>query len=309
MKVTKGKQLSKNLITVDVSKDVPLGQHNENAIIVGTTPNEYDKAIVGSVFALEVAKISKIEILSNVENCLVYISTSFPSIDELIKVVAPNDEKKEYNQIYRKNNQDCYCFKAVSFSIHSNTLVDHLAYNISLSDIRDFSGLNVFLMPRAGFSYVKDAFESAGIFFESSPIINERDVDKEERHRLLTKNVRIQLFEDYIVFFGLVRAFIGAPGSIDFTRTLHLGLGDTYSESIVKLNDFINSDKLRSIAENITLALILGAYLKEKDLYLNTVRKELLIIIHNTPLFEGFSIRDSEIKEFFDEASKGFYEE
>ena len=55
---------------------MPLGQHNENAIIVGTTPNEYDKAIVGSVFALEVAKISKIEILSNVENCLVYISTS-----------------------------------------------------------------------------------------------------------------------------------------------------------------------------------------------------------------------------------------
>ena len=309
MKVTKGKQLSKNLITVDVSKDVPLGQHNENAIIVGTTPNEYDKAIVGSVFALEVAKISKSEVLNNVENGLVYISTSFPSIDELIKVVAPNDEKKEYNQIYRKNNQDCYCFKAVSFSIHSNTLVDYLAYNISLSDIRDFSGLNVFLMPRAELNYVKDAFESAGIFFESSPIINARNLDKEERHRLLTKNVRIQLFEDYIIFFGLVRAFIGAPGSIDFTRTLHLGLGDTYSESIVKLNDFINSDKLRSIAENITLALILGAYLKEKDLYLNTVRKELLIVIHNTPLFEGLSIRDSEINEYFDEVSKDFYEE
>lgn len=309
MKVTKGKQLSKNLITVDVSKDVPLGQHNENAVIVGTTPNEYDKAIVGSVFALEIAKISKSEVLNNVENGLVYISTSFPSIDELIKVVAPNDEKKEYNQIYKKNNQDCYCFKAVSFSIHSNTLVDHLAYNISLSDIRDFSGLNVFLMPRADFGYVKDAFEQAGIFFESSPIINERDIDKEGRHRLLTKNVRTQLFEDYIVFFGLVRAFIGAPGSIDFTRTLHLGLGDTYSESIVKLNDFINSDKLRSIAENITLALILGAYIKEKDLYLSAVKKELLIVIHNTPIFEGLSIRDSEINEFFDEVSKGFYEE
>ena len=309
MKVTKGKQLSKNLITVDVSKDVPLGQHNENAIIVGTTPNEYDKAIVGSVFALEVAKISKIEILSNVENCLVYISTSFPSIDELIKVVAPNDEKKEYNQIYRKNNQDYYCFKAVSFSIHSNTLVDHLVYNISLSDIRDFSGLNVFLMPRADFGYVKDAFESAGIFFESSPIINERDIDKEGRHRLLTKNVRIQLFEDYIVYFGLSRAFLNTHSSLDPTKTLYLNLGDTYSESIVKINDFINSDKLRSIAENITLALILGAYLKEKDLYLNTVRKELLIVIHNTPLFEGLSIRDSEINEYFDEASKGFYEE
>lgn len=309
MKVTKGKQLPKNLMTVDMSEPAPLGQHNENVVIVGTTPNEYDKAIVGSVFALEIAKISKSEVLNNVENGLVYISTSFPSIDELIKVVVPNDEKKEYNQIYKKNNQDYYCFKAVSFSIHSNTLVDHLAYSISLSDIRDFSGLNVFLMPRTDFGYVKDAFESAGIFFESSPIINERDIDKEGRHRLLTKNVRIQLFEDYIVFFGLVRAFIGAPGSIDFTRTLHLGLGDTYSESIVKLNDFINSDKLRSIAENITLALILGAYLKEKDLYLNTVRKELLIVIHNTPLFEGLSIRDSEINEYFDEVSKDFYEE
>lgn len=309
MKVTKGKQLSKNLITVDVSKDVPLGQHNENAIIVGTTPNEYDKAIVGSVFALEVAKISKIEILSNVENCLVYISTSFPSIDELIKVVAPNDEKKEYNQIYRKNNQDCYCFKAVSFSIHSNTLVDYLAYNMPLSDIRDFSGLNVFLIPRTDFGYVKDAFESVGIFFESSPIIKARNLDKEERHRLLTKNVRIQLFEDYIVYFGLSRAFLNTHSSLDPTKTLYLNLGDTYSESIVKLNDFINSDKLRSIAENITLALILGAYLKEKDLYLNTVRKELLIVIHNTPLFEGLRVRESEIKEFFDEASKGFYEE
>lgn len=309
MKVTKGKQLSKNLITVDISKDVPLGQHNENAIIVGTTPNEYDKAIVGSVFALEVAKISKTEILSNVENCLVYISISSPSIDELIKVVAPNDEKKEYSQIYRKNNQDCYCFKAVSFSIHSNTLVDYLAYNMPLSEIRDFSGLNVFLMPRAELNYVKDAFESVGIFFESSPIINARNLDKEERHRPLTKNVRIQLFEDYLVFFGLVRAFIGAPGSIDFTRTLHLGLGDTYSESIVKINDFINSDKLRSIAENIALALILGAYIKEKDLYLSAVKKELLIVIHNTPIFEGLSIRESEINEFFDEVSKGFYEE
>lgn len=309
MKVTKGKQLSKNLITVDISKDVPLGQHNENAIIVGTTPNEYDKAIVGSVFALEIAKISKTEILNNVENCLVYISTSFPSIDELIKVVAPNDKKKEYNQIYRKNNQDCYCFKAVSFSIHSNTLVDYLAYNMLLSDIRDFLGLNVFLMPRAELNYVKNAFESVGIFFESSPIINARDIDKEERHRLLTKNVRIQLFEDYIVFFGLVKAFIGAPGSIDFTRTLHLGLGDTYSESIVKINDFINSDKLRSIAENIALALILGAYIKEKDLYLGAVKKELLTVINSTPIFEGLSIRDSEINEFFDEVSKGFYEE
>lgn len=309
MKVTKGKQLSKNLITVDISKDVPLGQHNENAIIVGTTPNDYDKAVVGSVFALEIAKISKTEILNNVEDCLVYISASFPSIDELIKVVAPNDERKEYNQIYRKNNQDYYCFKAVSFSIHSNTLVDYLAYNMPLSDIRDFSGLNVFLMPRVELNYVKDAFESAGIFFESSPIIKARNLDKEERHRPLTKNVRIQLFEDYIVFFGLVRAFIGAPGSIDFTRTLHLGLGDTYSESIVKINDFINSDKLRSIAENIALALILGAYLKEKDLHLGAVKKELLIVIHNTPIFEGLSIRDSEINEFFDEVSKGFYEE
>lgn len=309
MKVTKGKQLSKNLITVDISKDVPLGQHNENVIIVGTTPNEYDKAIVGSVFALEITKISKIEILSNVENCLVYISTSFPSIDELIKVVAPNDEKKEYNQIYRKNNQDCYCFKAVSFSIHSNTLVDYLAYNISLSEIRDFSGLNVFLMPRAELNYVKDAFESVGIFFESSPIINERDIDKEGRHRLLTKNVRIQLFEDYIVFFGLVRVFIGAPGSIDFTRTLHLGLGDTYSESIIKINDFINSDKLRPIAENLTLALILGAYIKEKDVYLSAVRNVFLIVINSTPMFKGLSIRESEINEFFDEVSKGFYEE
>lgn len=309
MKVTKGKQLSKSLITVDISKDVPLGQHNENAIIVGTTPNNYDKAVVGSVFALEITKISKIEILSNVENCLVYISTSFPSIDELIKVVAPNDEKKEYNQIYRKNNQDCYCFKAVSFSIHSNTLVDYLAYNMPLSDIRDFSGLNIFLMPRAELNYVKDAFESAGIFFESSPIINARNIDKEERHRPLTKNVRIQLFEDYIVFFGLVRAFIGAPGSIDFTRTLHLGLGDTYSESIVKLNDFINSDKLRPIAENLTLALILGAYIKEKDVYLSAVRKVLLIVINSTPMFEGLRVRESEIKEFFDEASKDFYEE
>ena len=309
MKVAKGKQLSKNLITVDISKDVPLGQHNENAIIIGTTPNDYDKAIVGSVFTLEVAKISKTEVLNNVENCLVYISIGFPSIDELIKVVAPNDEKKEYNQIYRKNNRDCYCFKAVSFSIHSNTLVDYLAYNMPLSDIRDFSGLNVFLMPRAELNYVKDAFESAGIFFESSPIINARNLDKEERHRPLTKNVRIQPFEDYLVFFGLVRAFIGAPGSLDFTRTLHLGLGDTYSESIVKLNDFINSDKLRSIAENLTLALILGAYIKQKDLYLSTVKKELLIVIHNTPIFEGLSIRDSEINEFFDEVSKGFYEE
>ena len=309
MKVTKGEQLSKNLITVDISKDVPLGQRNENAIIVGTTPNEYDKAVVGSVFALEIAKISKTEILNNVEDCLVYISIGFPSIDELIKVVAPNDEKKEYNQIYRKNNQDCYCFKAVSFSIHSNTLVDYLAYNMPLSEIRDFSGLNVFLMPRAELNYVKDAFESVGIFFESSPIIKARNLDKEERHRPLTKNVRIQLFEDCLVFFGLVRAFIGAPGSIDFTRTLHLGLGDTYLESMVKLNDFINSDKLRSTAENIALALILGAYLKEKDLYLGAVKKELLIVIHNTPIFEGLSIRDSEINEFFDEVSKGFYEE
>lgn len=309
MKVTKGKQLSKNLITVDISKDVPLGQHNENAIIVGTTPNDYDKAIVGSVFALEIAKISKTEILNNVENCLVYISTSFPSIDELIKVVAPNDEKKEYNQIYRKNNQDYYCFKAISFSIHSNVLIDSLAYNMPLSDIRDFSGLNVFLMPRAELNYVKDAFESAGIFFESSPIIKARNLDKEERRRPLTKNVRIQLFEDYIVFFGLVRAFIGAPGSIDFTRTLHLGLGDTYSESIVKINDFINSDKLRSIAENIALVLILGAYIKEKDLYLGAVKKELLIVINSTPIFEVLSIRGSEINEFFDEVSKGFYEE
>ena len=309
MKVTKGKQLSKNLMTVDVSKDVPLGQHNENAIIVGTTPNDYDKAIVGSVFALEVTKISREDILNNVEDCLVYISTSFPLIDELIKVVAPNDEKKEYSQIYRKNNRDCYCFRAVSFSIHSNTLVDYLAYNMPLSEIRDFSGLNVFLMPRAELNYVKDAFESVGIFFESSPIIKARNLDKEERHRPLTKNVRIQLFEDYLVFFGLVRAFIGAPGSIDFTRTLHLGLGDTYSESIVKLNDFINSDKLRSIAENITLALILGAYLKEKDVYLSAVRKVLLIVINSTPMFEGLRVRESEIKEFFDEASKGFYEE
>lgn len=310
MKVTKGKQLSKNLITVDISKDVPLGQHNENAVIVGTTPNNYDEAIVGSVFALEVAKISRENVLNNVEDCLVYISTSFPSIDELIKVVAPNDEKKEYSQIYRKNNQDCYCFKAVSFSIHSNVLVDSLAYNMPLSDIRDFSGLNVFLIPRGSFSFsVKPAFEQVGIFFESSPIINARNIDKEERHRLLTKNVRTQLFEDYLVFFGLVRAFIGAPGSLDFARTLHLGLGDTYSESIVKLNDFINSDKLRSIAENLTLALILGAYIKQKDLYLNTVREELLIVIHNTPMFEGLSIRDSEINEFFDEVSKGFYEE
>ena len=73
VKVTKGKQLSKNLITVDISKDVPLGQHNENAIIVGTTPNDYDKAIVGSVFALEVAKISRENVLNNVEDCLVYI--------------------------------------------------------------------------------------------------------------------------------------------------------------------------------------------------------------------------------------------
>lgn len=296
-------------MTVDMSEPAPLGQHNENAVIVGTTPNEYDKAIVGSVFALEVAKISKSEVLNNVENCLVYISIGSPSIDELIKVVAPNDEKKEYSQIYRKNNQDCYCFKAVSFSIHSNTLVDYLAYNIPLSDIRDFSGLNVFLMPRVELNYVKDAFESVGIFFESSPIINARNLDKEERHRPLAKNVRTQLFEDYIVFFGLVRAFIGATGSLDFTRTLHLGLGDTYSESIVKLNDFINSDKLRSIAENIALALILGAYLKEKDLYLGAVKKELLIVIHNTPIFEGLSIRDSEINEFFDEVSKGFYEE
>lgn len=309
MKVTKGKQLSKNLITVDISKDVPLGQHNENAVIVGTTPNDYDKVIVGSVFALEVAKISREDILNNVEDCLAYISTSFPSIDELIKVVAPNDERKEYNQIYRKNNRDCYCFKAVSFSIHSNTLVDYLAYNMLLSEIRDFSGLNVFLMPRAELNYVKDAFENAGIFFESSPIINARNLDKEERHRPLTKNVRIQLFEDYLVFFGLVRAFIGAPGSIDFTRTLHLGLGDTYSESIVKINDFINSDKLRSIAENIALALILGSYLKEKDLYLGAVKKELLTVINSTPMFKGLSIRESEINEFFDEVSKGFYEE
>lgn len=309
MKVTKGKQLSKNLITVDISKDTPLGQHNENAIIVGTTPNDYDKAVVGSVFALEIAKISKAEILSNVEDCLVYISTSFPSIDELIKVVAPNDERKEYNQIYRKNNQDCYCFKAVSFSIHSNTLVDYLAYNMPLSEIRDFSGLNVFLMPRAELNYVKDAFESVGIFFESSPIIKARNLDREERHRPLTKNVRIQLFEDYIVFFGLARAFLDMHSSLDPTKTLYLNLGDTYSESIVKINDFINSDKLRSIAENLTLALILGAYLKEKDLYLGAVKKELLIAIHNTPIFEGLSIRESEIDEFFDGVSKGFYEE
>lgn len=261
------------------------------------------------MFALEATKISKAEILSNVENCLVYISTSFPSIDEIIKVVAPNDEKKEYNQIYRKNNRDYYCFKAVSFSIHSNTLVDYLTYNMPLSDIRDFSGLNVFLMPRAELNYVKDAFESVGIFFESSPIIKARNLDREERHRPLTKNVRIQLFEDYIVFFGLVRAFIGAPGSLDFTRTLHLGLGDTYSESIVKINDFINSDKLRSIAENIALALILGAYIKEKDLYLSAVKKELLTVINSTPIFKGLCVRESEINEFFDEVSKGFYEE
>lgn len=104
-------------MTVDMSEPAPLGQHNENAVIVGTTPNEYNKAIVGSVFALEIAKISKSEVLNNVENGLVYISTSFPSIDEIIKVVAPNDEKKECNHIYRKNNQDCYCFKAVSFII------------------------------------------------------------------------------------------------------------------------------------------------------------------------------------------------
>lgn len=309
MKVTKVKQLSKNLMTVDMSEPAPLGQHNENAIIVGTTPNEYDKAIVGSVFALEIAKISKSEVLDNVENGLVYISTSFPSIDELIKVVAPNDEKKEYNQIYRKNNQDCYCFKAVSFSIHSNTLVDHLTYNISLSDIRDFSGLNVFLMPRTDSGYVKDAFEGVGIFFESSPIINERDIDKEERHRLLTKNVRIQLFEDYIVYFGLSRAFLNTHSSLDPTKTLYLNLGDTYSESIVKINDFINSDKLRPIAENLTLALILGAYIKEKDVYLSAVRKVLLIVINSTPMFVGLRVRESEIKEFFDEASRGFYEE
>ena len=309
MKITKGKQLSKNLMTVDMSEPALLGQHNENAVIVGTTPNEYDKAIVGSVFALEVAKISKSEVLNNVENGLVYISTSFPSIDELIKVVAPNDEKKEYNQIYRRNGQDCYCFKAVSFSIHSNTLVDHLAYNISLSDIRDFSGLNVFLMPRVDFDYVKDAFESAGIFFEPSPIINEWDIDKEGRHRLLTKNVRIQLFEDYIVYFGLSRAFLNTHSSLDPTKTLYLNLGDTYSESIVKINDFINSDKLRPIAENLTLALILGAYIKEKDVYLSAVRKVLLIVINSTPMFEGLRVRESEIKEFFDEASKGFYEE
>lgn len=309
MKVTKGKQLSKNLITVDISKDVPLGQHNENAIIVGTTPNECDKAVVGSVFALEVAKISREDILNNVEDCLVYISTGFPSIDELIKVVAPNDEKKEYSQIYRKNNRDCYCFRAVSFSIHSNTLVDYLAYNMLLSEIRDFSVLNVFLMPRVELNYVKDAFESVGIFFESSPVINARNLDKEERHRPLTKNVRIQLFEDYIVYFGLSRAFLNTHSSLDPTKTLYLNLGDTYSESIVKLNDFINSDKLRSIAENITLALILGAYLKEKDVYLSAVRKVLLIVINSTPMFEGLSIRDSEINEYFDEVSKDFYEE
>lgn len=308
MKVTKGKQLSKNLITVDISEPAPLGQHNENAIIVGTTPNEYDKAIVGSVFALEIAKISKSEVLNNVENGLVYISTSFPSIDELIKVVAPNDEKKEYNQIYKKNNQDCYCFKAVSFSIHSNTLVDYLAYNMPLSDIRDFSGLNVFLIPRAELNYVKDAFESAGIFFESSPIINARNLDK-EGIRLLTKNVRIQLFEDYIVYFGLSRAFLNTHSSLDPTKTLYLNLGDTYSESIVKINDFINSDNLRPIAENLTLALILGAYIKEKDVYLSAVRKVLLIVINSTPMFEGLRVRESEIKEFFDETSKGFYEE
>ena len=36
-------------MTVDMSEPAPLGQHNENAVIVDTTPNEYDKAIVGSV--------------------------------------------------------------------------------------------------------------------------------------------------------------------------------------------------------------------------------------------------------------------
>ena len=296
-------------MTVDISEPAPLGQHNENAIIVGTTPNDYDKAIVGSVFTLEVTKISKTEILNNAENCLVYISTSFPSIDELLEVVAPNDEKKEYNQIYRKNNRDCYCFKAVSFSIHSNTLVDYLAYNMPLSEIRDFSGLNVFLMPRGSFDYVKDAFENVGIFFESSPIISVRNLDEEDRYCPLTKNVRIQLFEDYIVYFGLSRAFLNTHSSLDPTKTLYLNLGDTYSESIVKLNDFINSDKLRSIAENIALALILGAYIKEKDLYLSAVKKELLTAINSTPMFEGLRVRESEINEFFDEISKGFYEE
>ena len=296
-------------MTVDMSEPAPLGQHNENAIIVGTTPNDYDKAIVGSVFALEVTKISKTEILNNAENCLVYISTSFPSIDELLEVVTPNDERKEYNQIYRKNNQDCYCFKAVSFSIHSNTLVDYLAYNMPLSEIRDFSGLNVFLMPRGSFDYVKDAFENVGIFFESSPIISVRNLDEEDRHCPLSKNVRIQLFEDYIVYFGLSRAFLNTHSYLDPTKTLYLNLGDTYSESIVKINDFINSDKLRSIAENIALALILGAYIKEKDLYLSAVKKELLTVINSAPMFKGLRVRESEINEFFDEVSKGFYEE
>ena len=292
-----------------MSEDVSLGQHNENAVIVGTTPNNYDEAIVGSVFALEVAKISKEDILNNVEDCLVYISTSFPSIDELIKVVVPNDEKQQYSQIYRKNGQDCYCFKAVSSSIHSNVLVDYLVYNMTLSNIRDFSGLNVFLIPRGSFDFsVKSAFENVGIFFESSPIISERNIDKEYRHRPLSRT-RIELFEDYIVFFGLARAFLDAPGSLDPTKTLYLNLGDTYSESIVKLNEFVSSKILRSIAENITLALILGAYIKQKDLYLSAVRKELLIVIHNTPMFEGLSTRESEINKFFDEVSKRFYEE
>ena len=96
---------------------------------------------------------------------------------------------------------------------------------------------------------------------------------------------------------------------MDPTKTLYLNLGDTYSESIVKINDFINSDKLRPIAENLTLALILGAYIKEKDVYLSAVRKVLLIVINSTPMFEGLRVRESEIKEFFDEVSKGFYEE
>ena len=79
---------------------------------------------------------------------------------------------------------------------------------------------------------------------------------------------------------------------------MHLGLGDTYSESIVKINDFINLDKSRSIAENIALVLILGVYIKEKDLYLSAVKKELLTVINSTPIFEGLSIRESEINEF-----------
>lgn len=306
MKVTKDIQLSRNILTVDKGKLTPLGQHNENAIIVGTTPSNFNNADEGNLYALEITKISKTDILDNIEDCLVYISTNFPSIDEIIKVVAPNDEKGEYSQIYRKNDLDCYCFKAVSFSFHTNMIVDYIAHNMPLSDIRDFSGLNVFLMPKRDF-YINAflAFMDAGIFFKSSPIIGKQMCD--EPSSSLIGNSRIRLFNDFYIFFQIPRLIMrynlsGNP--LEFSKILHLSLGETYSESILRLNDVLSSRESRTIAENLILALVLGAYIK-KDVYLSAVRNELLNIIPQM----SADVSESEINKLFDETSKDFYEE